>query len=158
MKNKMRKELLIAVQNAKKVGLSDREILEVVLQGTATTKIQNTSFEEVISEQTGNIREITNVLREFCIGANLKGYNYIREAIQYRIKNPNCAVTKEMYPEVAKKFKTTASRVERAIRHAIESAWDSQKVVEVFEKYFGNQQPTNGEFIAAIADKIRLEE
>ena len=96
--------------------------------------------------------------------AHIKGYQYLREAIIIAVGDMDVinAVTKILYPEVAKRFGTTASRVERAIRHAIEVAWDRGDL-ETLQKYFGytvsnaKGKPTNSEFIAMIADKLQLE-
>ena len=95
--------------------------------------------------------------------AHIKGYQYLREAIRLTVEDMEVinAVTKVLYPAVAKKFNTTASRVERAIRHAIEVAWDRGDL-ETLQKYFGytvsnaKGKPTNSEFIAMIADRISL--
>lgn len=108
--------------------------------------------------------EITNIIHEIGIPAHIKGYMYLREAITMVVNNMELlsAVTKELYPAIAKKFNTTASRVERAIRHAIEVAW-SRGEVETINKIFGytvhndKGKPTNSEFIAMVADKLRLE-
>ena len=97
--------------------------------------------------------------------AHIKGYLYLREAIRIVIDDMDYlgAVTKELYPAVATKFNTTPSRVERAIRHAIEVAWNRGKI-DTIDKIFGytvnnnKGKPTNSEFIALIADKLRLEE
>ena len=96
--------------------------------------------------------------------AHIKGYQYLREAIIMTVEDMDVinAVTKVLYPEVARKFGTTASRVERAIRHAIEVAWDRGDV-EVLNSYFGytihnlRGKPTNSEFIAMIADRLQLQ-
>ncbi|HBE9707111.1 TPA: sporulation transcription factor Spo0A [Clostridioides difficile] len=113
----------------------------------------------------GNIEtEITNIIHEIGIPAHIKGYLYLREAIKMVIDNVELlgAVTKELYPSIAKKFNTTPSRVERAIRHAIEVAWSRGKV-DTINQLFGytvhntKGKPTNSEFIAMIADKLRLE-
>lgn len=113
----------------------------------------------------GNIEtEITNIIHEIGVPAHIKGYLYLREAIKMVIENVELlgAVTKELYPTVAKKFNTTPSRVERAIRHAIEVAWSRGKV-DTINQLFGytvhntKGKPTNSEFIAMIADKLRLE-
>ena len=98
------------------------------------------------------------------IPAHIKGYQFLREAIKMVIDNVELlgAVTKELYPEIAIKYKTTVPRVERAIRHAIEVAWSRGKV-DTINKLFGytvhttKGKPTNSEFIAMIADKLRLE-
>jgi two-component system response regulator (stage 0 sporulation protein A) len=109
-------------------------------------------------------QKVTDLLREIGIPAHIKGYNYAREAILLSIEDEEIinAVTKSLYPQIAKKFNTTSSRVERAIRHAIEVAWERSDA-KVHEKYFGSTfssfkgKPTNSEFIAQIADKLRLE-
>ena len=97
--------------------------------------------------------------------AHIKGYQYLREAIMIAVDDMDVinAVTKVLYPEVAKRFNTTPSRVERAIRHAIEVAWDRGDL-ETLQKYFGytvsnaKGKPTNSEFIAMIADRLVLEQ
>ena len=107
--------------------------------------------------------EITNIIHEIGVPAHIKGYMYLREAISMVVNNIELlsAVTKELYPSIGKKYNTTASRVERAIRHAIEVAW-ARGQVETINKLFGytihnsKGKPTNSEFIAMIADKLRL--
>ncbi|WP_102400846.1 sporulation transcription factor Spo0A [Haloimpatiens massiliensis] len=107
--------------------------------------------------------EITNIIHEIGVPAHIKGYMYLREAITMVVNDIELlsAVTKELYPSIAKKYNTTASRVERAIRHAIEVAW-SRGQVETINKLFGytihndKGKPTNSEFIAMVADKLRL--
>lgn len=107
--------------------------------------------------------EVTEVLHQMGIPAHVKGYQYLRDAILYIMDDINLlgAVTKELYPLVGEKYNTSASRVERAIRHAIELAW-SRGNVDMMVKYFGytinteKGKPTNSEFIAMVADKIRL--
>ena len=102
-------------------------------------------------------------MRQIGVPAHIKGYQYLRESIALSIKDPDLmhSVTKVLYPTVAKNNKTTASRVERAIRHAIEVAWDRGDV-DVLSSYFGytiqntRGKPTNSEFIAMISDKLRL--
>ncbi len=106
---------------------------------------------------------ITNILHEIGVPAHIKGYHYLRESIILSVNNPEIinSITKQLYPTVAKKFTTTSSRVERAIRHAIEVAWDRGDI-DVLNSYFGytihneRGKPTNSEFIAMIADKLRL--
>lgn len=106
---------------------------------------------------------ITDILHQIGVPAHIKGYQYVREAIRLTVENPEMlnSVTKILYPTVAKNFKSTSSRVERAIRHAIEVAWDRGDV-EVLNSYFGytiqsqRGKPTNSEFVAMISDKIRL--
>ncbi len=107
---------------------------------------------------------ITRMLHEIGIPAHIKGYQYVREAIRLTVEDTEMlsSVTKILYPTIAKNYHTTASRVERAIRHGIEVAWDRGDV-DVLNSYFGytiqNQRgkPTNSEFIAMLADKILLE-
>lgn len=107
---------------------------------------------------------ITEVMHQLGVPAHIKGYIYLREAIELVIKDIEYlgAVTKELYPSVAAKYNTTPSRVERAIRHAIEVSWDRGNI-NVLNKYFGSTvsansgKPTNSQFIAKIADKLRLE-
>ena len=106
---------------------------------------------------------VTNIIHEVGVPAHIKGYMYLREAITMVVNDMELlsAVTKELYPSIAKKYNTTASRVERAIRHAIEVAWGRGQV-EAINKLFGytvhneKGKPTNSEFIAIIADKLRL--
>jgi two-component system response regulator (stage 0 sporulation protein A) len=106
---------------------------------------------------------ITNIIHEIGVPAHIKGYHYLREGIALSVQNIALinAVTKELYPAIAKKFNSTSSRVERAIRHAIEVAWDRGDV-DVLNSYFGytiqnsRGKPTNSEFIAMIADRIRM--
>ena len=108
---------------------------------------------------------VTEIIHEIGVPAHIKGYQYLREAIILTIRDMDMinAVTKVLYPEVAKRFGTTPSRVERAIRHAIEVAWDRGDI-EVLQKYFGytvsniKGKPTNSEFIAMIADSLTLQQ
>ena len=107
---------------------------------------------------------VTSVIHEIGVPAHIKGYQYLREAIMITVEDMGVinAVTKVLYPAVAKRFATTSSRVERAIRHAIEVAWDRGDL-ETLQKYFGytvsnaKGKPTNSEFIAMIADRLVLE-
>ena len=107
---------------------------------------------------------VTNIIHEVGVPAHIKGYQYLREAIMMVVNNIDVInqITKQLYPEIADKFHTTPSRVERAIRHAIEVAWGRGQV-ETVESIFGytvsssKGKPTNSEFIAMIADKLRLE-
>ena len=106
---------------------------------------------------------VTEIIHQVGVPAHIKGYHYLREAIILSVNNPEIinSITKQLYPTVAKRFKTTSSRVERAIRHGIEVAWDRGDV-DVLNSYFGytihigRGKPTNSEFIAMIADKLRL--
>lgn len=106
---------------------------------------------------------VTEIIHQIGVPAHIKGYHYLREAILLSIKNSDIinSVTKLLYPTVAKHYGTTSSRVERAIRHAIEVAWDRGDI-DVLNSYFGytiqndRGKPTNSEFIAMISDKLRL--
>ena len=107
---------------------------------------------------------ITKVLHELGIPSHIKGYQYIREAVGIIYERPEIigGITKELYPELAQKFDTTVSRVERAIRHAIEVSWNRGSW-DLMEEIFGHSvdidkaKPTNSEFIVTIADKLKLE-
>ena len=107
---------------------------------------------------------VTNIIHEIGVPAHIKGYQYLREAIIIAVNDMDVinAITKVLYPEVAKNFGTTPSRVERAIRHAIEVAWDRGDL-DTLQKFFGytvsntKGKPTNSEFIALIADKLQLQ-
>lgn len=106
---------------------------------------------------------VTEIIHQIGVPAHIKGYHYLREAIILSVKNADIinSVTKLLYPTVAKNHGTTSSRVERAIRHAIEVAWDRGDI-DVLNSYFGytiqndRGKPTNSEFIAMISDKLRL--
>ena len=108
--------------------------------------------------------KVTEILHQIGVPAHIKGYQFLRDAILMSVQDPELinAVTKRLYPDIAKANGTTASRVERAIRHAIEVAWDRGDV-DTLNSYFGytihnlRGKPTNSEFIAMIADRMRLE-
>ena len=119
-----------------------------------------------VQEQTNNSKEevaVTRLMLEIGVPANIRGYQYLRDAILITVEEPQAitAITKTLYPCIAKKYETTPSRVERAMRHAIEVAW-SRGHVEMFHQVFGYSintgkgKPTNGEFIAMLADRVRL--
>ena len=123
-----------------------------------------TAYEKVGSSAEKTLEtQVTSIIHEVGVPAHIKGYRYVREAIKLTVENPEMlnSVTKILYPTVAKNFKSTSSRVERAIRHGIETAWDRGDV-DVLNSYFGytiqsqRGKPTNSEFIAMIADDIRL--
>ncbi len=108
-------------------------------------------------------QDVTDMIHEIGVPAHIRGYQYLREAIIMSVEDPVMisSITKILYPTIAKKFQTTPSRVERAIRHAIEVAWSRGKM-ETLDALFGytvntgKGKPTNSEFIALISDKIRL--
>lgn len=108
--------------------------------------------------------DVTNIIHEIGVPAHIKGYQYLREAIMMSVDDIEMlnSITKILYPTIAKKYQTTPSRVERAIRHAIEVAWSRGKMDTIDELFgytisTGKGKPTNSEFIALIADKIRLD-
>ena len=108
--------------------------------------------------------KVTNIIHEIGVPAHIKGYQYLRDGIMMVVNNIEVInqITKQLYPDLAKKYRTTPSRVERAIRHAIEVAWNRGQI-ETVESIFGytvnsnKGKPTNSEFIAMIADKLRLD-
>ena len=124
------------------------------LRMTATRRGDKTSIESLV----------TGIIHEIGVPAHIKGYQYLREAIIIAVEDMDVinAITKILYPQVAKTFQTTPSRVERAIRHAIEVAWDRGDL-DTLQRFFGytvsntKGKPTNSEFIALIADKLQLQ-
>ncbi len=141
-----------------------------VMQMAGLGKEQEPQIDDCMSEYNEKYEissienDVTEIIREIGIPAHIKGYQYIREGIIMAINDMNMLnfITKLLYPSIAKKYKTTSSSVERAIRHAIEVAWGRGKI-EVIEEMFGytvsagKGKPTNSEFIALIADKLRIE-
>lgn len=145
-------------------------ILERIIDANEKIKQKLKQQEGMTSEQKQLLfdstieNDVTKMMRSIGIPAHIKGYQYIREGIIMAIKDPDILnyITKFLYPAIAKKYKTTTSSVERAIRHAIEVAWNRGKL-DAMEALFGYSvnsgkgKPTNSEFIALIADKFRLE-
>ncbi len=140
--------------------VQEQALLERMAQACRKEKtVENTSGNATLENM------VTAVIHEIGVPAHIKGYQYVREAIMIAVEDMDVinAVTKVLYPEVAKRYHTTASRVERAIRHAIEVAWDRGDL-ETLQKYFGytvsvsKGKPTNSEFIAMIADRLVLEQ
>jgi len=136
---------------------------ERVIDLTTTEKSQNNVF---FNSKNGNQIEekITNIFITVGIPAHIKGYQFLREAIKLAIANPEIinSITKKLYPTIAEKYDTSASKVERAIRHAIEVAWNRGKIENInnlfgIKVYSSNEKPTNGEFIALVADKMLIE-
>lgn len=150
----------------------DREVIlsrvQRFKQG-ARAKLVETSranvYESVISKSEYDLEtDVTNIIHEIGVPAHIKGYQYLRDAIMMSVDDGEMlnSITKLLYPTIAKQHKTTPSRVERAIRHAIEVAWSRGKVDTIDELFGytvnnGKGKPTNSEFVALIADKIRLE-
>lgn len=128
---------------------------------------QDIDTSSVISRNDGekSIEEkITNIFITVGIPAHIKGYQFLREAIKLAMEDPDIinSITKKLYPSIAERFDTSASKVERAIRHAIEVAWNRGKIENInnifgLTVYTNNEKPTNGEFIALVADKMLLE-
>lgn len=139
----------------------DLKDLEKRIKDISNKSVQNKNIDFTYS----NLQlSITKVLHELGIPSHIKGYQYIREAIGIIYERPEIigGITKELYPELAVKFDTTVSRVERAIRHAIEVSWNRGNYY-LMEEIFGHSvdidkaKPTNSEFIVTIADKLKLE-
>lgn len=151
-------QIMITVPGGKKDG---------DLQSSGETLIQAAEERSVPREPKEKVydleQDVTDIIHEIGVPAHIKGYQYLREAIMMSVKEPSMisSITKVLYPTIAKRFQTTPSRVERAIRHAIEVAW-SRGRMETLDALFGytvntgKGKPTNSEFIALIADRIRL--
>lgn len=141
----------------------DREVLRKEC-GHLLAELEKDEDLLVTPNQPTNLMQIvTNTIHEIGIPAHIKGYRYVREAIMMVINNVDVlsAITYELYPAIAMKFDTTSSRVERAIRHAVEVAW-GRGDMDVLYKYFGNTidpqkgKPTNSEFVSCIAEHITI--
>ncbi|MBD5500718.1 MAG: sporulation transcription factor Spo0A [Lachnospiraceae bacterium] len=141
------------------------QIMITVPSGSKTADTEGRKRAAKSRELTYNLeKDVTDMIHEIGVPAHIKGYQYLREAIMMSVKDPDMlgSITKVLYPTIAKKYQTTASRVERAIRHAIEVAWNRGKM-ETLDNLFGytintgKGKPTNSEFIALIVDKIRLQ-
>ena len=143
----------------------DTEILsERIIQICGINKIERETPIALFSKGEPDLElMVTEIILQIGVPAHIKGYHYLRESIILAVKEPDIinSITKLLYPTVAKNNNTTSSRVERAIRHAIEVAWDRGDV-DILNSYFGytihnlRGKPTNSEFIAMIADKLRL--
>ena len=126
---------------------------------------ENTTIVRNIDNKNKQLEEkITNIFITVGIPAHIKGYQFLREAIKMAIDNPDIinSITKKLYPSIADRFATSSSKVERAIRHAIEVAWNRGKIENInsvfgLKVYSSNEKPTNGEFIALVADKMLME-
>lgn len=143
--------------------LEDR-ILDVLKEDLSPQK-NNIQLNNPIKPKAKGLDEkITNIFITVGIPAHIKGYQFLREAIKMAIDSPEIinSITKKLYPSIADKFDTSASKVERAIRHAIEVAWNRGKIENInnlfgIRVYGNNEKPTNGEFIALVADKMLIE-
>ena len=143
---------------------SASDLAERIFQLCAMNGIKVPQTQQPAVEQEPSLKiQVTEILHQIGVPAHIKGYHYLRDSIIMAIETPDIinSVTKQLYPGVAKRYDTTASRVERAIRHAIEVAWDRGDV-DVLNSYFGytihntRGKPTNSEFIAMISDRLRL--
>ena len=141
----------------------DIETLKERINDLTNSKLADSKFFN--SKSNNQIEEkITNIFITVGIPAHIKGYQFLREAIKLAIANPEIinSITKKLYPTIAEKYDTSASKVERAIRHAIEVAWNRGKIENInnlfgIKVYSSNEKPTNGEFIALVADKMLIE-
>lgn len=169
----MAEKIRLAVRERKAEGASDIEILEEVISVLKDDSSEESLFVESKISKDGVskkeiseeelVNKVTDVMHEIGIPAHILGHKYLRDAILFVIKDNTAInrVTKVLYPKIAKKYGTTSSKVERAIRHAIEVAWERGNV-NVLDEYFGytismnKGKPTNSEFIAMIADNLTL--
>lgn len=144
----------------------DKEFQIMITVPSKETDRQKELYEQpkaLVKKEHDLEKDVTDMIHEIGVPAHIKGYQYLREAIMMSVENIDMlnSITKVLYPTIAKRFQTTPSRVERAIRHAIEVAWSRGKM-ETLDALFGytintgKGKPTNSEFIALIADKIRL--
>lgn len=128
-------------------------------------KTMKNKVEEMSERKTKDMeKKLVDILLSVGISANLQGYSFLKETIKLAVKNPKYigSITKIMYPTIASKFQTTACRVERAIRHALDVSFNKGKIIHLND-IFGlriieeNERPTNSEFVALIADRLTLE-
>lgn len=153
--NTLKQRIIAAAGSENKGGVSHAQSkVDEILGGGSAKIIKNRNLEERIS----------NIFIMVGIPAHIKGYHFLREAIKMAIDEPEIvnSITKKLYPNIATKFDTSASKVERAIRHAIEVAWNRGKIENIndvfgLRVYDSNEKPTNGEFIALVADKMIIE-
>lgn len=148
------------------IEFSDNSFVKVEEKGDLLNRVNNSISKAVVkSPRNKQLEEkITNIFITVGIPAHIKGYQFLREAIKMAIDNPEIinSITKKLYPSIAERFETSASKVERAIRHAIEVAWNRGKIENInalfgIRVYSNNEKPTNGEFIALVADKMLIE-
>jgi len=142
--------------------VSDKRLIDVITD----TDLLREERKEVDVENPVKTFEskIANIFMSVGIPAHIKGYKYLREAVRLAVNKPEImnSITKKLYPEIADKYMTSASKVERAIRHAIEVAWNKGRIENInslfgIKVYTSNDKPTNGELIALIADKMLIE-
>ena len=142
--------------------------LPVLLQRISSVKGGEVGGDKMLRRKTVSEKSlderISNIFVSVGIPAHIRGYQFLREGIKLAVENPPIinAITKSLYPSIAERFDTTPSKVERAIRHAIEVAWNRGKIENInsvfgVKVYNSSEKPTNGEFIALLADKMLLE-
>lgn len=164
-------QIMITVSSSEKNGAAGEK--EVEIKWSGESPLQAASFPSNVSNSIADTAEsaptydletdVTDMIHEIGVPAHIKGYQYLREAIMMSVRDMEMlnSITKLLYPSIAGKYQTTPSRVERAIRHAIEVAW-SRGRMETLDALFGytintgKGKPTNSEFIALITDKLRL--
>ena len=144
--------------------LLESRIGEIMRDEFVSDKVMTPTPIAIKSKNSKLDERITNIFITVGIPAHIKGYQFLREAIKMAIDSPEIinSITKKLYPSIADKFDTSASKVERAIRHAIEVAWNRGKIENInnlfgIRVYGNNEKPTNGEFIALVADKMLIE-
>ncbi len=161
----------VSVSKAMALGVSyylAKPFKPLLLQNRIKELTNNSSYklEESVFERRPNKLDerISKIFISVGIPPHIKGYQYLREGVKMAVNNPDVInnITKKLYPLIGEKYQTTASKVERAIRHAIEVAWNRGRIEVInsmlgIRAYIGNEKPTNGEFIALIADKMILE-
>ena len=136
---------------------------KIAAEDGSKNAIDNSSNKKASNDEENREKEISNILKDIGVTTNLKGYQYMRWIISRGTTNPEWLgnLTKMVYPETAEKFLTTKSRVERAIKHAIERAWetqsDNQSIKMIFKGTINHGLPTNGEFLTAVTDYLLLE-
>lgn len=146
------------------------QVLKPILNARASDNITvdcSTPEKDIPNEDKEILRRITDILRELDIRPEIRGYEYIRETVKKSLENRDflrVGVTKQVYPYLAKKFKTKPLRVERGIRHAIEASWQrGEQNKQTLQKFFGYSdsknanRPTNSQFLAIVVDQLRLE-
>ena len=149
----------VLVSRVKEISNLDKAAVATFLNNEQSSENMTAKYKAKILEE-----KITNIFITVGIPAHIKGYHFLREAIKLAIDTPEIinAITKKLYPAIAERFSTSPSKVERAIRHAIEVAWNRGKIENInslfgLRVYNSNEKPTNGEFIALVADKMLIE-
>ncbi|GAF63818.1 stage 0 sporulation protein A [Bacillus sp. TS-2] len=158
-------DIEVLVSNIREIGSTKQSFIQKSNSNSTSTLTSSHSSQRNENRHSFNLdASITSIIHEIGVPAHIKGYMYLREAITMVYNDIELlgSITKVLYPDIAKKFNTTASRVERAIRHAIEVAW-SRGNIDSISSLFGytvshtKAKPTNSEFIAMVADKLRIE-